>query len=170
MSLSPKRKSAHSLRLLPLLTVASGLFFGPTALAAAPTAPDCWRQEGFASREAHSRQVSQWASEAVPFPGPLDAYAAYRIGKDERDFALDRLKNDKKAHCYMGCRIAQDVNFQTAQWAGWKKEDKDLRDCNPATHFEVMDYQVTVIGAHLGLSASSVDDCLRRCDRDFPGR
>ena len=134
----------------------------------AAQASDCWRQEGFASPAAYQKQISDWRAEAVPFPGPLDAYSAYRIGKDERDFALDRLKNDKKAHCYMGCRISQDVNFATAQWAGWKKEEKDLVDCNPSTHFETMDYQVTVVGAHLGLSAKTAEDCVHRCDRDFP--
>ena len=127
----------------------------------------CWSTEGFSSEVSYQTQISQWKREAIPFPGPFDAMTAYRVYKNEAAFALEHFKNDKKVHCYMGCRITQDANFETAQWAGWEKEKRDLEDCNPNTHFEVLDYTVTVTGAHLGLKSNRRDDCTRACDQDF---
>lgn len=127
----------------------------------------CWQSEGFPSELPYRIQISEWKRDAVPFPGPFDALTAYRVYKNEAAFALEHYKNDKKVHCYMGCRIAQDANFETAQWAGWEKERRDLEDCNPSTHFEVLDYTVTVTGAHLGLKSNRRDDCTRACDREF---
>lgn len=104
----------------------------------------------------------------MPAPAPWHMLTAYNVFKHERAFALTRFKSDKQVHCYMGCRIAQDANFQTAQWAGWKKEDKDINDCSGNTHFEIMDYQVTVVGAHYGAASSHQDSCVASCDQPFP--
>jgi hypothetical protein len=127
----------------------------------------CWQEEGFASEWEYQKQITDWQNEAVPFPGPLDAYSAYRIYKQEARMAQDFLRNDKKVHCYMGCRMTQEANFATAQWAGWEKERRDLSDCNANSHFEVMDYTATVVGAHLGTQTQGRDACLKVCDRDF---
>lgn len=136
------------------------------ALGATP----CWKAEGFADAPSFEKQKRDWRAEAVPAPAPWHMLTAYNVFKHERAFALTRFKSDKQVHCYMGCRIAQDANFQTAQWAGWKKEDKDINDCSGNTHFEIMDYQVTVVGAHYGAASSHQDSCVASCDQPFPPR
>ncbi len=140
------------------------------ATSAALAGTPCWKAEGFPSSASFDRQKRDWRAEAVPAPAPWHMLTAYNVFKDERAYALTRFKSDKQVHCYMGCRIAQDANFHTAQWAGWKKEDKDLNDCSSGSHFEIMDYQVTVLGAHYGLDAKTQEACVASCDRPFPGK
>jgi len=149
-----------------LVTSLAALAAGSESLAA----PPCWKAEGFPNSAAFEKQKSNWQAEAVPAPAPWNMLTAYTIFKHERAFALSRFKSDKQVHCYMGCRIAQDANFHTAQWAGWKKEDKDINDCNGNTHFEIMDYQVTVVGAHYGAASNRQEACVASCDQPFPPR
>ena len=116
----------------------------------APHVPQsaCFQAEGFASEAAWSAQLRDWKNEAPPFPGPLNAWRGYETAKREQDFARNHFRNDKQQHCYVGCRITQDVNFDTSQYAGWEKERRDLTDCNSGTRFEIADYSATVAGAH----------------------
>ena len=101
------------------------------ASSSALAAPQCWKAEGFSSEASFEKQRQDWRAEAVPAPAPWHMLTAYNVFKHERAFALSRFKSDKQVHCYMGCRIAQDANFQAAQWAGWKKEDKDINEPVP---------------------------------------
>ena len=89
---------------------------------------------------------------------------AYNVYTKEKKIA-DSLKNDKKAHCYMGCRIAQEVNFKTAEYVGWMKEDQDIRDCKASTHFDEADFVATVKGAELAQSALDGKACFSSCQK-----
>jgi hypothetical protein len=127
----------------------------------------CFEAERFASYDDWSRAVNDWNSRRPPFPNPLYAYKGYQVAKAEGRFARDHFKSDKQMHCYVGCRIAQETDFTTAQFAAWEKERRDLTDCSSDSHFEEMDYTVTVWGAHLGVASSSSSECLSTCERSF---
>ena len=139
----------------------------PFVISAAYASEECWRAEGFASLDAFQQQQRDWSRENIPLPAPWNIVAAYQIYKTEQADVRKSFRNDKQMHCYMGCRIAQDVNFVTAQWAAWKKEERDLNDCNSETHFETLDYQVTVIGAHYAVTAKTKEDCRDPCIQNF---
>ena len=104
----------------------------------APPSPSvaCFEAEGFRSYEEWSEQIRKWRSESPPLPNPLSAAKGMQVFKNERTFAGAQFKSDKQQHCYIGCRIAQESDFQTAQFAAWEKERRDLLDCNPTSHFE----------------------------------
>lgn len=116
--------------------------------------------------EISEAQMKQWVSIQPEIPNFTDLLSAKRIIDAERSYAL-KFKNDKRAHCYLGCRISADVNFETARYAAWQKEYSDATDCNPKTHFEVADYDATIKGAQrevksperAGLRKSCTDYC-----------
>ena len=73
------------------------------------------------------------------------------------------LKNDKKKHCYIGCRIAQDTSVEISIYVGWLKESDDIQDCNKKTFFEPLDFESTLDGAEFAETSSSPMSCLEFC-------
>lgn len=104
----------------------------------------------------------EWAAEEPSNPGALVLLAAYALYSMEKEKA-NRLRGDKRKHCYMGCRIARNVSVKAAVYAAWLKEYEDLTDCNPRTYFEWRDYEVTVNGAEAGASMGNTGNCYDYC-------
>jgi hypothetical protein len=154
------------LRLGAKIADASPAWQLPPASSAIPQQA-CFEAERFASYDDWARAVNDWNSRRPPLPNPLQAWKGYQVAKTEDPFARSHFKSDKQMHCYVGCRIAQETDFTTAQFAAWEKERRDLTDCNSESHFEDMDYTVTVWGAHLGIATSSSSECLSTCERSF---
>ncbi len=114
----------------------------------------CWQAEidpqthqVFNDEQTYQSVVSDWKSAKPATPSIFQQLSAYNIYKAERDNAL-ALGTDKRAHCYLGCRIAQGASIKTGIYAGWKKEDDDLTDCKVDTHFDELDYVATELGVN----------------------
>jgi len=82
-----------------------------------------------------------------PDPGLFKLAFAYKVYKEAA--AEQQFRTDKVAHCYMGCLLASRVDEETATYAAWYKEVKDLTDCNRKTHFEWEDIKATERGIRL---------------------
>jgi|GEM_PF-1336547 hypothetical protein len=119
-------------------------------------------QKVYTSEKVYQADIDQWQTRAPESPGMAALMKAYNIFTKEKKIA-DSLKNDKKAHCYIGCRISQDVNFKTAEYVGWMKEDQDIRDCKAGTHFDELDLIATIKGAEFGQTAADAKACLTSC-------
>jgi hypothetical protein len=124
-----------------------------SACATAAQKPVCWQQEveiipntKYTSEEKYDSDLYSWEHEQPSTPNIFALFSAYQVYKKERPTALKM--QDKVAHCYIGCRISEEVNVKSAVFAAWKKELDDLTDCNPRTRFEVLDFEATVDGAH----------------------
>ncbi len=112
---------------------------------------ECWKSEGFKSRESYTKQQAQWKKLKPVSPNNADLISA--------KLSFDVLKktyfeNDKKLHCFIGCEVARIVNVRTSRYLGWLKEERDLNDCKSKTHFEVADYVATMWGANEGQKQS----------------
>lgn len=116
----------------------------------------------FTSSDEYNETLYNWYFNAPPQANPLALIKAYKLYKIEEANSV-KLGNDKRAHCYIGCRIAQVVNFKTADYVGWIKEESDLRDCNLNTRFEEKDYLATRRGAEIGEQQSDPAICRTVC-------
>lgn len=116
----------------------------------------------FSSRDEYADAIRAWKARAPDTPHPIALWRAYNIYKKEHHKALS-LGNDKRAHCYIGCRISQDIDFPTADYVGWYKEERDLSDCNRRTHFDEIDYIATIKGAEIGKQQHESSTCERAC-------
>lgn len=86
-------------------------------------------------------------------PGDVGLFSLYRghgVGNQESRYVSQKSRNDKFKHCFVGCRIAFEVNLATALYAGWYKEQRDLTDCDPSTNFDPRDEEATRRGALAG--------------------
>lgn len=95
------------------------------------------------------KQMTDWKKVRPDMTGFSDLLNAKKIIDSERSYSL-KLGNDKRAHCYLGCRISAEVDFESARFAAWQKEYSDATDCNPKTHFEIADFDATIKGARRG--------------------
>lgn len=107
--------------------------------------------------------LEQWNAQEPADPGLLQLFFAWKVYNDELPTA-NTLKGDKRKHCYIGCRIAQDVAFDTSVYVAWHKEKQDLTDCEKGTFFEQRDYETTVHGAELSKQSSDPQFCLDECN------
>lgn len=148
------------------LALLIGALATPSALRAEPIQPQhaCYEAEGFTSSSKWREKTKHWDQERPASPSLWESYQAYLVAKKERPFAQEHFQNDKQMHCYIGCRIAQDISLKAAKFAGWAKERRDLTDCDSGTHFEELDYWVTVRGAELGTAFPSASECIRWCE------
>jgi hypothetical protein len=96
--------------------------------------------------EVSEQQIKQWKTSQPELPDISDLYKAKKLIDAERKYSL-KLGGDKRAHCYLGCRISHEVNFETARYAAWQKEYNDATDCDPKSLFEIADYEATLKGA-----------------------
>ncbi len=155
------------LRLGETVAAASPAWQMPTPGSTSVARQACFESERFLSHDEWAASVREWNTRRPPLPNPVHAIEALRLVRKEQAFARGRFKNDKQMHCYVGCRIAQDTDFTTSQFAAWEKERRDLTDCNGDSHFEELDYTVTVWGAHLGVASTSSAECITTCERSF---
>ena len=147
--------------------------FSSFSLTAFAEIEPCWRLEINPRTEEKYNSVSDWnramwdwerASPLKPSPAQLFAaskiYFAYNGQVTNWNF-------DKAAHCFLGCKMSQEISFQAAQYTAWFKEFGDLRDCNEHTHFGQADYNATIQGAALGQDKNM--NCEQLCaSKDTP--
>ena len=129
----------------------------------------CWEQERnpyskATYTEAEWQEHTQaWDERQPEEPSLLSLFWAHQTYKQELETA-NTLKNDKRKHCYIGCRIAQDTSLEVSTYVGWLKESEDLSDCNRKTLFETLDYQSTIEGAEQGSLVSEPQECYDFCE------
>ena len=145
------------------------IFLSILVLGAPVWAADCFLSEInphtkkiYASEKVYSADIEKWQTKMPENPGMPALVQAYAIYSKEKP-AADALKSDKKAHCFIGCRISQELDFKVASYVGWFKEDQDVRDCNKKTHFDPADFIATLKGAQAGQSATDAKACLSAC-------
>ncbi len=136
-------------------------------------APLCFQQEYnlpkgqvFASEQEYNDIKVRWQQQDPGFGNPLSLVKAYAIYRQEKDYA-QKLGSDKRAHCYLGCRIAQETSYKTADYVGWLKEERDLGDCNLKSRYDEEDYRATVQGAQFGENQSEASSCVRACKQVY---
>ncbi len=111
-------------------------------------------------------EIQKWMSIQPPMPSFFDLYKAKKIIDAEQKTAL-KLGNDKRAHCYLGCRISDDIDYQTADYVGWQKEFNDATDCNPNTRFDKADYVATLVGAKKSKQKNIKSSCATYCKKKY---
>lgn len=129
----------------------------------------CWLAEGFESDAVYQQTLSQWKATQPPHPGYYDLYQSWNTYRFEMDTRVPNLptitRSDKSLHCYIGCRISQDVNEPSGVYTGWLKEKRDLTDCDSGTHFEIIDSTVTTWGAAWGRNSDDPGICVENCEK-----
>lgn len=109
--------------------------------------------------------LMNWDTQEPTDPGIIALYGAWTVYKT----ALSEIKGnkkfngDKRKHCYVGCRIAQDVDEVTATYVAWYKEKKDLTDCVEGSYFELRDHEATLLGIKLAEKSKDPQYCLDEC-------
>jgi hypothetical protein len=129
----------------------------------------CFKQEinpatskPFTSEQEWQNELDNWEEAAPRTAGLLSLWKAYSLFTNEKDMAR-KMGTDKTAHCYLGCRISQETDYETADYVGWLKEQRDLKDCNINTHFDDLDYKATQKGAELGETQIDAKSCQEAC-------
>lgn len=148
------------------------LFF-PICAFAGENDPDCYSKEiDFHTGRRYQNQ-QQWDADraelwkAAPRM-PLNIMAVkkgYEVGQIE-SVNSKGIGSDKRQHCYVGCRIADEAGYDVAEFAAYYKEKKDITDCNPKTHFDLNDIAATLQGAQLASKAkdkADADYCRKEC-------
>lgn len=120
----------------------------------------------FTSVEEYNSTLQEWRALAPQSPHILILARAYAVYASEKKNAL-AIGNDKQAHCYIGCRISQETTYRVAEFVGWLKEDRDIKDCRKQSHFDPADYTATVEGAQLGQSQPDATACLQSCKLNY---
>lgn len=110
----------------------------------------------------YQETLKYWESEEPAAPGLLRLFRAYNLYQNEKS-KVAKIRGDKKKHCYLGCRMAEDIDLKTSVYVAWYKEQKDLTDCNSRTLFEVADFDATVEGAEKALRSNSSQSCFDIC-------
>jgi hypothetical protein len=104
-------------------------------------------------------EFNEWMKIRPKTPALSSLIQAKKIVDTEKEYALS-LGTDKTAHCYLGCRVNAQTNFETARYLAWQKEHSDATDCNTETHFDVDDYEATLTGAQI-----PADSCATTCQK-----
>lgn len=103
-------------------------------------------------------------------PGAIDMWSAWTVYRSNlaqsRKFKKGR---DKKQHCYMGCLMASQINYGTADYMAWYKEYLDITDCDAASYFDEKDLTATVKGAKYGAAGGlpTAPQCFQWCDQNI---
>lgn len=151
---------------MSILKIASLLLFSPFVFSQSSD-PLCWTKEidpatnlPYSSHQIWSQDVENWRHQQVPLANIVSLFKAFTVYQKEKQNTLP-FGNDKLSHCYIGCRISQETNSKTAIYVGWLKEERDIKDCNLETHFELGDFEATEKGANLGQNKQI--DCGTAC-------
>lgn len=153
----------------------------PTFALAAPADSQenkaCYELEVDPSTRRRYQNEAQWnadreklASLEPTRPGMYTLYVAYQLTKTESVNAR-AMKSDKRAHCYMGCRVANEVSVAAAEYAAWYKEDRDINDCNPKSQFELRDIVATQVGIEIAednFGFATKELCQKVCRQQVP--
>ncbi|MGE0529279.1 MAG: hypothetical protein AB7G93_13920 [Bdellovibrionales bacterium] len=136
----------------------------------------CYRSEVDPNTRRRYQNIAQWESDrndlwanAPARPYPWSLLWGHRVAEQESPRAR-KLGSDKRQHCYVGCRIANDVGYDVAVYAAYYKEEQDLLDCDPKSYFEPKDIEATVIGADLAVinpGGADAKYCSRQCRKKF---
>lgn len=103
--------------------------------------------------------VNEWVKLQPTLPEWQLLASLEETANQARSFAQSVSENDKIRHCVAGCFIAKKLDYKSAALVGWLKELQDSSDCSKNTHFEIKDYDATVIGA----KAAKNKDCDKFC-------
>jgi hypothetical protein len=128
----------------------------------------CWQNEKNTltqktfSQEEWTLANESWQQLMPQEIGYFKLYKAWRIYRSESK-TLNKLKKDKLKHCYLGCRISQEISYEASAYLAWYKEYKDLNDCDKTTFFEVLDAEATLKGAEFGEQTKVPEDCFNLC-------
>ncbi|MBL7688822.1 MAG: hypothetical protein JNJ49_12375 [Bdellovibrionaceae bacterium] len=149
--------------------------FGISVLSVAHAhGPQCFENE--VNPQTHQRyetaaqwqsDVDAWEQRGRGFAGPLNLFWSFTSYVREKKQA-ESFGSDKAAHCYIGCVIARSTRAEVADYVGWLKEQKDLSDCDPETHFEEADALATSWGGML--EARSREECRAQCVERYGSR
>lgn len=118
----------------------------------------------YTSEVAYNNDLTAWQSLKTSV-NPFLLFQAYQIYMQEKERSLT-LESDKMSHCYIGCQMRQKTNFQTVQYVAWLKELRDLKDCKLSSHFEVKDFEATVLGG--AFEVATAQDCVAICRMELP--
>jgi len=134
---------------------------------ASPEDDLCWtKEENPATKQPYS-SFNEWDNDVYEWKRKYHAqFNLVSLVKAFSAYSKEKVKansfgNDKIAHCYVGCRIAQRTDFRTSRFAAWYKEIKDITDCRMDTHFEAKDYEATLLGAEAGRNKKT--NCEHAC-------
>lgn len=128
----------------------------------------CWQREvdpysgKLYSAESWNETLQLWDQQQPPQASLWSLFWAHQTYQKELA-AAQTLNNDKRKHCFIGCRIAQETSIEVSIYVGWLKESEDLQDCDKETFFEPLDYQSTVDGALVAESSSDSRKCMDYC-------
>jgi len=131
--------------------------FALGAAAAAESVGACYENEIDPQTKQIYQNEAQWKADREGLWAKAPSSPNFYRLKLGYDVSVEESKNsrgigsDKRKHCYVGCRIANEVGHDVAVYAGYYKEDKDLLDCNPKTNFDLKDIEATVLGADIAL-------------------
>ncbi len=114
------------------------------------------------SSESWNETLELWDLQEPPSASLWSLFWAHQTYQKEL-VPTKTLKNDKRKHCYMGCRIAQETSIEVSVYVGWLKESEDLQDCDRKTFFEPLDYQSTIDGALVAMSSLESQACMDYC-------
>jgi len=145
-------------------TLLAFIFLLTNTLQVQASVQTCFQKEGFLSQTAHSTALKQWIKRRPPDPSFYKLERAYAFSYYESGLVNRLFKYDKAKHCLVGCRIAQDIDFETAEYAAWYKEYTDLIDCNSKSKFETLDYVFTLWGAYRGTESQDFLYCVEKCE------
>lgn len=131
----------------------------------------CWKKEEnpktkrpYASESDYKKDLSNWQRLAT-IVNPIHLAQAYQVYVQEKERSLT-LESDKMSHCFIGCQMRQKTNYQTVYYVAWLKELRDLKDCNPSSHFEVKDFEATILGG--GFEVPTANGCVEVCRTELP--
>lgn len=123
--------------------------------------PYPYSSRNFETQKEYDFYVNYWKEFEPQQPNPLLLLRGWLIAKEASQFARQNFADDKKMHCYVGCKVSQNASFQTAVYAGWLKEYQDLTDCKSNSGFSPDDYEATIVGGRAGTNKTS--NCLNFC-------
>lgn len=124
-------------------------------------------QQRYESAAQWQSDVDAWEQRGRGFAGPLNLFWSFTSYVREKKQA-ESFGSDKAAHCYIGCVIARSTRAEVADYIGWLKEQQDLVDCDPETHFEEADAVATSWGGML--EARSREECQAQCVERYGSR
>ena len=144
------------------------ILLSQAALAAENT---CWQheinaqtQQIYSSEIEYNQDKHNWHTR-TSWANPILLLKAYKVYQQEKANS-QTLETDKMSHCYMGCRMRQRTDLRTVRYVAWMKEAMDLSDCNPESHFEVADFNATVLGGTFQLPNAA--SCVQKCRAELP--
>lgn len=138
--------------------------------------PDCFKNEIDPQTGTYYQNQAQWQADMKAlnekFPSLPNLFLlriGYKVGVKESK-AARHMRPDKRQHCYVGCRIANDASYEVAVYAAYYKEWDDLSDCDPKTDFDLKDIDATLLGAFLAAEnpgGANASYCSTVCKRKF---